>query len=94
MKNKHVFCLGATRLSGRVEINITSVFFQLAKDAELFEFLVRANNTSEWIWALFSEYFSFSFVGLAFVSTASVLLCKIRHGNYDVKYFFYFFYNV
>lgn len=51
---------------------------------------METNNRIEWIWEIYLKYV-FVLVGvmLAGSSAASVILCRLIRGDFDIEYFYY-----
>ncbi|XP_055310916.1 putative odorant receptor 69a [Sitodiplosis mosellana] len=67
-----------------------SKFYGKYKDDDSLRFLTQANNRSEWFWDLFFKFVLGGFIGIfSTLSVASVLLCLMWNGYFDVALVFH-----
>lgn len=62
-----------------------------------FQHLVRANETSEWLWKLYVKYVAVAIGGVLTMSLFSVLHCYLTQGNFNTELYYrplYFAYGI
>lgn len=64
--------------------------FNSDKDEESFQYLAQANNTSEWLWKIYSKFGIMGFfIGHWTTAAISLLICFLIRGNFNSNYVYH-----
>lgn len=77
-----------TTTSSSSEI-IQTIFFYLDADEESQQFLMKANDKSEWIWRSYFKLMIYALISIPIVSAGSVLISYMLRGTYDNNYLYH-----